>query len=78
LHRGSAKDGSATVFKAEARSAPRKDFLIKKYFDLCELGGHEKKFKNDENAKINLNEIEYLQVLIFAKIDFFSCPASLR
>jgi hypothetical protein len=44
----------------------------------CELGGHEKKFKNDENAKINLNEIEYLQVLIFAKIDFFSCPASLR
>jgi hypothetical protein len=51
--------------------------LIKKFSDLCELGGHEKKFKNDENAKISLNEIEYLQVLIFAKIDFFSCPAPL-
>jgi hypothetical protein len=43
--------------------------LIKKDL-LCALGGHEKKFKNDENAKISLNEIEYLQVLIFAKIDF--------
>jgi hypothetical protein len=58
LHRGSAKDGSATVFKAEARSAPRKDFLIKKYFDLCELGGHEKKLKNHQNRKFGLNEIK--------------------
>ncbi|HXV83483.1 MAG TPA: hypothetical protein VEG60_26800 [Candidatus Binatia bacterium] len=51
---------------------------MKKYSDLCELGGDEKKFKNDEKAKISLNEIEYLQMLILAKIDFFSCPASLR
>jgi hypothetical protein len=51
--------------------------LTKKYSDLRELGGHEKKSKNDENAKISLDEIEYLQVLIFAKRDFFSCPASL-
>jgi hypothetical protein len=38
--------------------------------------GREKKFKNDENAKIGLNEIKYLQVPIFAKIDFFSRPQS--
>ena len=39
------------------------------------LRGDEKKFKNDEKAKISFNEIQYLQMLIFAKIDFFSCPA---
>jgi hypothetical protein len=43
----------------------------------CGLSGHEKKFKNQENRKICLNEIEYLQLLIFAKRDFFSRPASL-
>jgi hypothetical protein len=32
------KDGSATIFKAEARRTPRKEFLIKKFSDLCELG----------------------------------------
>jgi hypothetical protein len=32
------KDGSATVFKAEARSTRSKEFLIKKFSDLCELG----------------------------------------
>jgi hypothetical protein len=31
--------------------------LIKHYL-LCALSGHEKKFKNDENAKIGLNEIK--------------------
>jgi hypothetical protein len=31
------KDGSATVFKAEALRAQSKEFLIKKYSDLCEL-----------------------------------------
>jgi hypothetical protein len=38
----------------------------------CELCGHEKKFKNDQNCKIGLNEIKCLQLLIFAKRDFFS------
>jgi hypothetical protein len=41
------------------------------------LSGREKKFKNQQNRKICLNEIKYLQLLIFAKGDFFSCPASL-
>jgi len=31
------KDGSATVFKAAALRAQSKEFLIKKYSDLCEL-----------------------------------------
>jgi hypothetical protein len=31
------KDGSATVFKAEARRAQSKKILIKKFSDLCEL-----------------------------------------
>ena len=43
----------------------------------CELCGREKKFKNDENRKIGFNEINYLQVLILAKNDFFSRPVSL-
>ena len=33
--------------------------------------GREKKFKYDENRKIGFNEINCLQVLILAKIDFF-------
>jgi hypothetical protein len=44
---------------------------------LSELCGHEKKFKNDQIRKIGINEINDLQVLILAKIDFFSRPASL-
>jgi hypothetical protein len=40
--------------------------------------GHEKKFKNDQNCKFGLNEIKYLQLLIFAKRDFFSRPQSSR
>ena len=32
------KDGSATVFKAEALRTRSKEFLIKKFSDLCELG----------------------------------------
>jgi hypothetical protein len=55
----------------------RRIFLIKTSL-LGVLSGHEKKFQNDENVKISLNEIEYLQVLIFAKTNFFSCPASQR
>ena len=31
------KDGSATIFKAEAQRARSKEFLIKKYSELCEL-----------------------------------------
>jgi hypothetical protein len=31
------KDGSATVFKAEALRAQSKEFLINRYSDLCEL-----------------------------------------
>jgi hypothetical protein len=38
--------------------------------------GREKKFKNHQNRKICLNEIKYLQLLIFAKRDFFSRPLS--
>ena len=44
---------------------------------LCELCGHEKKLKNDEIRKIGINEIKCLQLLIFAKRDFFSRPAPL-
>jgi len=45
--------------------------LIKKYSELCELCGHEKKSKNHQNCKFCLNEIKYLQLLNFAKRDFF-------
>jgi len=38
--------------------------------------GHEKKSKNHQNCKFHLNEIKYLQRLIFAKRDFFSRPQS--
>jgi hypothetical protein len=41
------------------------------------LRGHEKKFKNHQSCKFCLNKIKYLQLLIFAKWDFFSRPASL-
>ena len=44
----------------------------------CVLCGHEKKSKNHQNYKFGLNEIKYLQLLIFAKRDFFSRPASPR
>jgi len=40
--------------------------------------GHEKKFKKHQNCKFGLNEIKYLQLLIFAKRDFFSRPAPQR
>ena len=43
----------------------------------CELSGQEKKFKNHQICKFRRNEIKYLQLLIFAKRDFFSRPASL-
>jgi len=45
---------------------------------LSVLCGREKKFKNHQNRKICPNEIKYLQLLILAKRDFFSRPASLR
>jgi hypothetical protein len=38
--------------------------------------GREKKFKNIKNCNFGLNEIRYLQLLIFAKRDFFSRPSS--
>jgi hypothetical protein len=38
IHRGDAEYAEKTT-------------SIKKNFELCALGGHEKKFKNDENAK---------------------------
>jgi hypothetical protein len=34
---------------------------------LCGLCGHEKKFKKHQNCKFGINEIKYLQLLIFAK-----------
>ena len=40
--------------------------------------GHEKKPKNHQNCKFCLNEIKYLQLLIFAKRDFFSRPPRAR
>jgi hypothetical protein len=43
---------------AGARRAQNQEFLIKEHSELCVLSGHEKKFKNDENAKIGLNEIK--------------------
>jgi hypothetical protein len=46
--------------------------------NLCVLCGHEKKSKNHQNCKLGLNEIKYLQLLIFAKRDFFSRPVPLR
>jgi hypothetical protein len=46
--------------------------------ELCKLRGREKKFKSEQNRKIGLNEINYMQQLNFAKGDFFSCPAPLR
>ena len=52
-------------------------FLIKNSL-LSALRGHEKKFKNQQNCKFGLNEIKYLQLLIFAKRDFFSRPAPQR
>jgi len=45
---------------------------------LCDLCGREKKSKIHPIPKICLNEIKYLQLLILAKRDFFSRPASLR
>jgi hypothetical protein len=42
---------------------------------LCD---HEKKSTNHQNCKFCLNEIKYLQLLIFAKRDFFSRPVPLR
>ncbi len=45
---------------------------------LRALRGHEKKSKNHQNYKFCLNEIKYLQLLIFAKRDFFSRPQSSR
>jgi hypothetical protein len=34
---------------------------------LCALRGREKKFKNDQNRKIGVNEIKHLQLLILRK-----------
>jgi hypothetical protein len=32
------EDGSATIFRAEGLRTQSKEFLIRKYSDLCELG----------------------------------------
>ncbi len=60
---------------AEALKSRRGEFKDK---NLCDLCGHEKKSKNHQNCKFCLNEIKYLQLLIFAKRDFFSRPVPLR
>ena len=60
---------------AEAQSTQRFSFHA---LLLRVLRGHEKKSKNNQNCKFCLNEIKYLQLLIFAKRDFFSRPAPLR
>jgi hypothetical protein len=66
------------VFTTEAQSLQRSEnFLIKNSL-LRVLRGHEKKLKNQQNRKIRLNKINYLQLLIFEKRDFFSCSAPPR
>ena len=69
--------GSGRGEPVEPRRTRSEEFLIKKHSELCELCGHEKKLKNDEIRKIGINKIKYLQVLILAKIDFFSRPVPL-
>jgi len=54
----------------------RRDYFFT--LPLSVLRGHEKKFENDQNRKIGLNEIKHLQLLILAKTDFFSRPAPPR
>jgi hypothetical protein len=55
------------------RAAKPQPNLKKKFYHGG--SGHEKTFKNHDNSKISLNEIEYLQVLIFAKTKFFLTTA---
>ena len=57
------------IFTAEAPRARRGEFEMK---NLCVLCGHGKKSKNHKNCKFWANEIKYLQLMIFAKRDFFS------
>ena len=38
-----------TLREIEGLRARSEEFLIKKYSELCELCGHEKKFKNEQN-----------------------------
>jgi hypothetical protein len=40
--------------------------------------GREKKFQNHQDCKFCLNEIKYLRLLIFGKVDFFSRPLRAR
>jgi hypothetical protein len=52
--------------------------LDQKYSELSELCGHEKKFKNDENAKISLNRV--LASADFRENRFFlmSCASAVK
>ena len=70
-------DRTTRELTAEARRTQSKEYPIIKCSELRDLCGHEKKLKNDEIRKIGINKIKYLQVLILAKIDFFSRPVSL-
>jgi hypothetical protein len=65
------------VFTTEAQSSQSSEDLLIKNSLLRALRGYEKKFKIHQNCKFGLNEIKYLQLLIFAKRDFFSRPVSL-
>ena len=65
-------------FTTEARSSQSSEYFLFKHLLLRVLRGHEKKFKNHQNCKFGVNEIEYLQLLIFAKMDYFSRPATPR
>ena len=76
--RQSRNQSSNRYFTAEAQSSQSWEYFSIKNSLLRALSGHEKKLKNDEIRKIGINKIKYLQVLILAKIDFFSRPAPPR
>jgi hypothetical protein len=78
LARQSRDQSSKPYFTAKTQSSQRSEFFLIKNFLLGVLSGHEKKFKNHQNCKFRRNEIKSLQLLIFAKRDFFSRPAPPR
>jgi hypothetical protein len=78
LARQSRNQSSKPYFTTEAQSSQSSEYFLIKNSLLRALRGHEKKFKKHQNWKFGLNEIKYLQLLIFAKRDFFSGPAPPR
>jgi hypothetical protein len=70
--------GERAILTTEAQSSQSSEYFLIKNSLLRALRGREKKFKNHQNCKFSLNEIKYLQLLIFPKRDFFSRPAPPR